>query len=118
MKKIWPAILALTVAVFGGYLALFPLQQSLSGDGSLASAPRAIHAPRVANVPVALETRGGPASSTFVAQKSHPKPKLVKHGKPAVHRSTPVAQTPVAPSTFVRSTPATPTSRPATRTAT
>jgi hypothetical protein len=105
MKKIWPAIIALTVAVLGAYLALVPLQQSLSGDGALASAPRAIPAPTVADVSPGLEVRGGPASSTFVAQKRVARPKTVRHHRSATHHVTPVAQAPAARSTFVRSTP-------------
>jgi hypothetical protein len=95
MQRVWPAILALTAAVIGGYLALVPLQQSLSGDGSLTNAPEAIAAPHVSSVPVALVTRGGPAATVFASAPT----KATTHV--ASHPTTPSQVAPATTTTQV-----------------
>ena len=108
MQRVWPAILALTAAVLGGYLALVPLQQSLSGDRSLTNAPKAIAAPHVASVPAALVTRGGPAVTVFVSAR-----RVTAHApSQATSPTRDVPSTPVTSATEVSLVRATPTLAP------
>src|SRR3954454_16757610 len=95
VRRVWPALMTLTVAVLGGYLALLPLLRSLDGDRAF---------PALASLPADSDTVPVAAPTHFA--KTVGAQKLERHlNTPSRPAASPPAQ-PAAtqpPTSFVSS---------------